>query len=291
MCCVAVVPSARTPVSRHVSRFPPCPLPVVHAHTLTLNGYRHTCYRSLAPASSSPSVVALHGFGLDGYRTFRSVAHPLRQQGVTLYALDLLGFGASEAPERTYSLHHYAELLAAFSTRLDGPAPILLGHSMGGKIAAATAVLRPEAFAGVLLVNPGGFSWMAPWIPVLASTRATDALLRRPWMRRYVLARLPLGRLLARPKQARQALRLRRSHYALDLDATGLRERLRTIARPVGVLWGHGDAYLPAGTLDRLRDHLPQALVYRLPQAGHFPMWTAPDAFADVVVQFMQRIG
>ncbi len=264
----------------------------MHAHTVMLDGYRHRYYAVAVPDSPYPPVVGLHGFGLDSYRTFHTVADPLRKRGIALYALDLPGFGKSEAPERLYSLRHYAALLAAFAAALDPPAPpVLLGHSMGGKIAAAGAVLHPDTFAGLLLINPGGFSWMAPWIPVLASTRGANALLRRPWVRKHVLARLPLGRLIARPAQAEQALRLRRSHYALDLDATGLRARLGAIARPVGILWGHRDAYLPAGTLDRIRDQIPQALVYRLPRAGHFPMWTAPEAFADVVYRFVQRIA
>lgn len=261
------------------------------AHTITLDGYRHRYYVSLAPGSSYPPVVALHGFGIDGYRTFHTVAEPLRTRGITLYALDLLGFGASDAPTRIYSLPHYATLLVAFATRLDLSSPVLLGHSMGGKIAAASIALHPETFSGVLLVNPGGFSWMAPWLPVIASARWANALLRKRWMRQHVLARLSLGRMLVRPATLEYVFRLQHSHYALDLDATGLRAQLRSIPQPVGVVWGHRDPYLPASTLDRIREQLPQALVYRLPRAGHVPMWDTPNAFADAVHRFVKRIG
>jgi pimeloyl-ACP methyl ester carboxylesterase len=81
-----------------------------------------------------------------------------------------------------------------------------------------------------------------------------------------------MGRILARPDGIRQALRLRRSHYALNLDATGLRDRLHAGPQPVGVIWGMHDPLLPPDTLGRVRADLPQALRYRLPRSGHIPM-------------------
>lgn len=260
----------------------------MHAHTVTLGGYRHRMYASTPPAPKHAPLLALHGFGLDGLRSFRPVARPLQRHGVAVYALDLLGFGASAAPNRVYSLKLYASLVAEAADVLDG-APVLIGHSMGGKIAAAAAALHPHRFAGVLLINPGGFSWMAPWLPALASHRWVSMLLQQPWMRRCVLSRLPMGHFLAHPTTIEQALRLRDSHRALDLDATGLRPRLRMIHRPVGVIWGLSDSLLPPSTLDRLRIDLPQALVYRLARAGHVPMWDQPDAFTDRVVRFFAR--
>lgn len=261
----------------------------MEAQSVSLGGYRHRYYA--VPASGTPrhTVVALHGFGLDAYRSFRLVAPRLRARGVALYALDLLGFGASEAPNRVYSLAHYAALVSAFADAVEAAAPVLLGHSMGGKIAAATAVLYPGRFSGTLLVNPGGFSWMAPWLPHLASRRCVNALLRHRWVQTALLPRLPMGQMLARPEAVEQALRLRNSHFALDLDATGLRPRLRTIHRPVGVIWGKPDPLLPPSTLDRLRADVPHALVYPLPHAGHIPMWTAPAAVADRVDRFLAR--
>lgn len=261
----------------------------MNAHTVTLGGYRHRMYASTPAVPKHPPILALHGFGLDGRRSFCPVARALRHHGVALHALDLLGFGGSATPDRVYSLDLYASLIAERAAAFDVP-PVLVGHSMGGKIAAAAAVLYPHRFAGVLLVNPGGFSWMAPWLPVVASRPWVNKLLQHPWTQHHVIPHLPMGRFLAHPKTIEQTLRLQHSHYALDLDATGLRPRLRTIHRPVGVIWGLGDPLLPPRTLDRLRTDLPQALVYRLARAGHLPMWDQPVAFADRVVRFLSRI-
>jgi len=260
------------------------------AHTVSLGGYRHRVYTSIPAATAYPPVLALHGFGLDGIRSFRSVAALLQADGVALHALDLLGFGASAAPDRVYSVELYASLVADYATSLDA-SPVLVGHSMGGKIAAATAVLHPESFVGYLLINPGGFSWMAPWLPPIASRQWATVLLKASWMQRRVLPRLPMGRFLAQPTTIAQALRLQDSHYALDLDATGLRPHLRAIDQPVGVLWGLDDPLLPPSTLDRLRADLPQARIERLARAGHMPMWDRPQAVADSIGRWLRRVA
>lgn len=261
----------------------------MEAHTVSLGGYRHRVHTSVPAERLHAPVLALHGFGLDGIRSFRSVATRLRDDGVAVHALDLLGFGASAAPDRVYSLGLYAALIAEYAAMLDRP-PLLVGHSMGGKIAAATAVHHPRCFSGYLLINPGGFSWMAPWLPPIASQRWTSTLLQQSWVQQHVLPHLPMGRFLAQPSTIKHALRLHDSHHALDLDATGLRSHLHTIRRPVTVLWGLDDPLLPLSTLDRLRDDLPQARIERLPHAGHLPMWDRPDTVADSVVRLVQEV-
>jgi len=259
------------------------------AHTVSLGGYRHRVYTSTPAEATRPPVLALHGFGLDGIRSFRPVAALLRDEDIALHALDLLGFGASAAPDGVYSMTLYASLIAEYAASLDAP-PVLVGHSMGGRIAAAIAVLCPERFPGYLLINPGGFSWLAPWLPSVASHPWASALLQKPWMQRHVLPQLPMGRFLAQPAIIAQALRLQDSHYALDLDATGLRPQLRSISQPVHVLWGLDDSLLPPSTLNRLRADLPQARIERLAGAGHIPMWDRPQAVADAIEQWLRHV-
>ncbi|MFN3680352.1 alpha/beta fold hydrolase, partial [Thermosynechococcus sp.] len=58
-------------------------------------------------------VVLVHGFGASiGH--WRKNIPALTAAGYRVYALDLLGFGASAKPDLTYSLDLWAELLADF---------------------------------------------------------------------------------------------------------------------------------------------------------------------------------
>ena len=261
----------------------------MNAGSLCLLGLRHAYHAWLPEAPRTSALVALHGFGVTGYRTFRYIAPQLRGAGVPVYAPDLLGFGGSEKPENGYSLRRYAALTLAFTEALDLERPFLLGHSFGGKVAAATAALYPGRFAGLILVNPGGFSVFAPWLPLVADVPGVAWLFRQDWFARRVLPRTPLGSVFPDQASIRQFLRWCHAHRALDLDHAGLRPALRRLALPTLLIWGDDDPILPRSTVRRLLRGLPHADVRRIPDAGHAPMKDQPDAFAEAVLAFLPR--
>ncbi len=100
-----------------------------------------------------------------------------------------------------------------------------------------------------------------------------------------------MGRFFTHPTPVAQAVRLRDSHYALDLDAMGLRAQLHAVTLPIRVLWGLDDPLLPPSTLDRLRADLPQARIERVLRAGHIPMGDRPQAVADSIVRWLRRVA
>lgn len=254
--------------------------------TLTLGGYPHRYYRALPDAPAAAPVVALHGFGTTGYRTYRHLAPRLRHAGVPLYAPDLLGFGHSAKPPAGYSLEGYAARTVDFTAQLGLGRPVLVGHSMGGKIAAATAALYPERFAGLILINSGGFSRYARLLPPLAGAGWVSRLFRSDWFFHHVLPRTPLGAVFPTEASRQAFLRLRTAHHDLDLDATGLRPRLRTLTLPVLVIWGERDPLLPSHAARRQLRDLPGARLLRLPEAGHAPMKDQPERVAEAVARF-----
>ncbi|RMH70113.1 MAG: alpha/beta hydrolase [Bacteroidetes bacterium] len=258
--------------------------------SLTLHGYEH--HVCLWPPASPPaaSLLALHGFGTTGYRTFRYIAPRLAEAGLLTLAPDLLGFGASAAPEAGYSLALYARLTAALAREQGLDRPVLAGHSLGGKIAAATVALYPETFRGLVLINPGGFSRYARWLPPIAEARLTHWLFRQDWFLRFVLPRTPLGPVLGSAESLAQFFRLRHAHRALDLDHTGLRARLRATRLPALVVWGEHDPILPRSTLRRILRDLPHARVALIADAGHAPMKDQPDRTAEAIAAFVRDL-
>ena len=254
---------------------------------LRLGGFDHVYHAWLPEGARTSALVALHGFGTTGYRTFRYAAPGLSRAGVSLYAPDLLGFGGSDQPAGGYSLRQYAALAVAFADALRLERPFLLGHSFGGKVAAATVALHPERFAGLVLVNPGGFSAWARWFPPVAEAPLTRWLFRQGWFRRRVLPRTPLGPVFPDGASIEQFLRWRRSHRALDLDGAGLRAALRHADVPALLVWGDADPILPPSTVGRILRDLPHADVGRLAGAGHAPMKDQPERFAEAVAAFL----
>ena len=66
-----------------------------------------------------------------------------------MIAPDLPGHGRSDKPEIDYNLSYYLEFVRAFIRALDLEAIVLVGHSMGGKIAAVYSALHGQG--GILV--------------------------------------------------------------------------------------------------------------------------------------------
>jgi pimeloyl-ACP methyl ester carboxylesterase len=98
-----------------------------------------------------PSLVFLHYFA----GSLRSWAHVAGVLSSTCRCLsvDLPGFGGSP-PLPAYSVNVVAQVVAGLTADLRLDSYVLVGHSMGGKLALACAAIRPPGLAGLVLVAP-----------------------------------------------------------------------------------------------------------------------------------------
>lgn len=106
-------------------------------------------------------VILIHGFGGSTY-TWRKLI-PCLADTHTVYAIDLPGFGLSDKPPRSdYSLAAQAHTVIAWMDRLNLSRATLVGHSMGGVVAAYAALERPSVIENLILVEPGFYHGKAP---------------------------------------------------------------------------------------------------------------------------------
>lgn len=255
---------------------------------ITLLGFRHHVYTYPAVPPEQHCVLALHGFGTTG-RSFRHASDLINAAGITIVAPDQLNFGKSDKPEDGYSLYQYAQLTVDAKHALGLERPVLMGHSAGGKVAAATVALFPNEFSGLILVNTGGFSIMAPLL-LLADTRLLH-LLDHPFLRRIILSRFGVAATLEAPEQWEAFLRLHGSNADLDIDRAGLRQAVQKISIPTRVIWGQLDKMIPKNTLARIHRDIPHAEIVAIDNAGHSPMKDQPEAFARHVIDFVRATG
>lgn len=255
--------------------------------SITLEGFRHVVHAHRPSGRVRHDVLALHGFGTSG-TCFRHAAPYLSACGVRVTAPDQLGFGASEKPDGVYSLDLYTRLTVGVADAFELERPFLLGHSAGGKVAAATVAKHPGRFRGLILVNSGGFSLLAR-ILLLADT-PLFRIVDHPVFRRRILLHFDIGRSVESPRQWEAFRRMRGNNRALDIDAAGYREAIRAIRSPVQLIWGEKDRMLPRSTPRRILRDLPHAEYVRMPDSGHAPMRDQPERFSRHVIDFIRRV-
>ncbi|MBE9038492.1 alpha/beta fold hydrolase [aff. Roholtiella sp. LEGE 12411] len=99
-------------------------------------------------------VIFLHGAWNDSSQWI-SIMESLSQD-FHCFAPDLLGFGESENPNIHHSIDLQVECLAEFLQAVKLERVYLVGHSLGGWVAASYALKYPEKVDGVVLLAPEG---------------------------------------------------------------------------------------------------------------------------------------
>src|SRR5688572_1977516 len=101
-----------------------------------------------------PPILFIHGLGAHLHH-FRHSLFDAFGPGYRLIALDRPGSGYSvRAAGATARLPEQAAVISAFIEALGLEKPLLVGHSLGGAIALATALDHPEQVSGIVLLAP-----------------------------------------------------------------------------------------------------------------------------------------
>ncbi|MGH9046180.1 MAG: alpha/beta fold hydrolase [Acidimicrobiales bacterium] len=232
--------------------------------------------------SRAPTVLALHGWARSR-RDFSAVMAPAGSDPIDAIALDLPGFGASPPPPAPWGSTEYAELVAEVFVEMDPPV-ILLGHSLGGRVAVALAAANPEAVAGVVL---------------------TGVPLRRPTLRRpgTPLA-FRMGRVLNRHGLVSDAAMesLRNRYGSTDYKAAQgvmrqvlvrlvneqYEEMIAAIRCPAALIWGSDDVVAPPTVAQDVLGEFTDAHLTLLPGVGHLTPSVAPAALHDAVIDMLR---
>ena len=252
-------------------------------------------------AADAPVVVMLHGF-----TGSKENWYPLATRLHGTYRLlvpDLPGWGESERkPGADYGFGAQAARVAAFIQALSPGKPVvLLGHSMGGGIAALVAARYPTLVAKVGLLDSAGVRFnenqfgldvMAGKNPFAVSDAAS--------LQRYIDT--VFHRQQAKPwipwPASSGMIRMRRRDAAFEqavLDEIGRGpeqfapgEEAGNIHQPALLLWGRQDAVIDPSAMALFAARMPQARQVLVDDAGHMSLMEQPAAVAAAVVQLIQ---
>jgi pimeloyl-ACP methyl ester carboxylesterase len=229
-------------------------------------------------------IVILHGWGAH----IEAVGPILTAlEGASdLIALDLPGFGESDAPDRAWDVDAYARFMIHFLDELGVERAHLVGHSHGGRVSIALAADEADRVGRLLLVDPAG-------IPP-----------KRGWRYRRRVAVAKLGRVIGklggapgRRLQERMRARVASRDYLeasetmrgtfRSVIATDLTERLPRIRASTLLVWGERDEDTPLWMAKRMEELIPDVGLVVLEGAGHYSYADSPGQFRAVARRFL----
>jgi pimeloyl-ACP methyl ester carboxylesterase len=108
-------------------------------------------------AADAPMALLVHGV-TGWHRTWWRVGPTLAAAGWHVTAIDQRGHGHSPRVSGTVTVGQLADDLAELIADLGGRADLLVGHSLGGAVAAELAFTRPELVERLVLEDPPGIS-------------------------------------------------------------------------------------------------------------------------------------
>lgn len=242
-------------------------------------------------AGSGPAVVFLHGiWGL----TWNSFLDRLAER-YTVYAIEHPGTNTDE-PNAVHDLAGIHDLVLFYNEVLDGlklPAPIVIGHSFGGMVAAELAATNPERVGRLVLIAPLGL-WRED-MPV------TNWATVNPKKLSEVLFKDPKGvaaqRMFTPPSDPMEAAQARgrflwsqacADKFVWPIPDKGLKNRIHRVKAQTLLLWGEDDRLVPTVYAQEFAKRISGAQVAMVKEAGHHVQEEQPEDAAERIFSFLK---
>ncbi|MCW6034751.1 alpha/beta fold hydrolase [Spirulina subsalsa FACHB-351] len=274
-------------------------------------GY-NICYQQCG--TGEPAVILIHGFGASWGHWRKTL--PVLGQTMRVYAIDLIGFGASAKPhpsQLNYTFETWAQQIADFCQEIVQTPVFLIGNSIGCIVAMQTAVTYPDWVRGVATLNCSlrmlheRKRHEIPWHQQL-STPILQNLLRQPWfgyrffhfMARPQFVRQALLQAYHRPEAVTDELLTLLMKPAADEGAADVFIAFTTYSQgplpedlypimpcPTLILWGTEDPWEKFEWGQKFADLPTVEKFIPLPGVGHCPQDEAPELVNPILQEWI----
>jgi pimeloyl-ACP methyl ester carboxylesterase len=248
---------------------------------------------------TGPTVVFLHGLCASIY-TWRDVLGPVAAAGFHAVAFDNRGFVGSYRPKSGYGAADYASLTLHFLDSLHVSDVVLVGHSMGGEIAALATLKGPANVRGLVLIDAAGLGTHVPLLTRLARAplvgRMVAGLRGRGGVEKALRSTFGVPSRMTQAEVDQYYGPVGTPDFgrtlagvAHEFDFNGLRGKLDSIAVPTLVMWGSRDIWIPPGVGEEMAASLPRAAFVLVPGAGHDLPDEDPASLLRSLIAFLQH--
>lgn len=268
-------------------------------------------------AGTGKPLLLIHGFGASiGH--WRKNIPVLAEAGYQVFALDLLGFGASDKADEKYTLELWQSQIKDFWSEHINEPTVFIGNSIGALLSLMLVTNYPEIAAGGVLINcAGGLNHRPGELnPILGtvmssftkliSSPVTGKLIfnniRRKSQIRRTLYQVyrdrdavtdELVEMLYQPSCDRGAQKV----FASVLTAppgTSPKQLLPNLTLPLLVIWGEKDPWTPVSGAKIYQDLAERNTDVRfeiVKNAGHCPHDENPQAVNAKILQWLSSLS
>jgi pimeloyl-ACP methyl ester carboxylesterase len=261
--------------------------------TVEIDGRR--VHYVVSGAREFPTLLMIHGGG--AHTGWWHLLTPLLEEEWCTVALDLSGHGGDSERRPEYVLEGWCREVVAVAEAIGDPAVVLVGHSMGGGVALATAALEPSLPSGVALIDS------AVWAPYLSRFQGKGPPTIYPSREAAIDAfRLmppqPVTNRDAERTLAPMSIAPREGGWTWKWDPTALvsfdgsavRELLPRIECPVIEIAGEKSDHVGADAMDLIAELTGHEVpLIEIPGAYHHVMLDKPHEVAEALVPYLRE--
>ncbi|MBK6407071.1 MAG: alpha/beta fold hydrolase [Holophagales bacterium] len=249
----------------------------------------------------SRTVLLLHGLG--GSAQDWAAAAAALPKGLSPLALDFPGFGGSTHPHDSYDPASLARWVLSEMDDRDVETAVVVGHSLGGRVAGELAVLAPKRVLALGLVSPLGavtygftatLKWKAMSRAALVSS-APDTSMRNALGYGFAVDGAGKKGFVTRGMAARTGPRAPAALRALERSVDGLlaapplSKRLAGTKVPLLLVTGAEDPLAPPKDVETILDARADAKITRLAGVGHYAPIEAPKDVAKLIAELAKK--
>jgi pimeloyl-ACP methyl ester carboxylesterase len=247
------------------------PLP----HRTVMLDLGRTSIRVMTCGHGAP-VLLVHGLAGSTAWWVRNVDVLGRHHAV--YLIDLPGFGSMRKYAKQFSVAGSVQWLAHVLSALNLHQTGLVGHSMGGLIAAMFAAKYPDKVMNLVLAAPAIALPHKSVLPLLVPLMKEATYVQPAFLPTLVrdTARAGLLTLIGASR---------------ELLTRDIKKELSSIAARCLLMYGEHDRLVPVSLGTKLQSQIPGSCLSVLPRAGHILMYDRADLFNKALIRFLSGLA
>jgi pimeloyl-ACP methyl ester carboxylesterase len=213
-----------------------------------------------------------------------------------------MGYGQSDKSPGDVSLGIQNQILDQLVDHWGLENPFIIGHDFGGTTVLRTHLINGRDFRKIVLIDPVAVSpWGSPFFQHVNAHEAAFAgvpdYIHEAIVRAYVktAAFKPIDEatldkiVLPWIGPGGKAAFYRQIAQANSSFTDEIQPLYRKISRPVLIIWGREDAWIPLEKGEALHGMIPGSIFHAISDAGHLVIEEQPDRLNEKILPFLQN--